>query len=168
MLNELILGFVSALILIEDDFHLSSFAFENNRPERLVWGENLPPDIGVLYKPHSDSFKLEVGSTFIASDNIIINNRITYSSASTADAISVPSAVSISASVDYSTNDNEYWSIEINNVLTFSRQNRDFACVDSFKREFHCATAIPFSDDGVYTTRRKYEPSFHISKTWLF
>lgn len=168
MLNELILAFVSALILIEDDLYLSSFTFETNLPKSLVWGENLPKDIGDLYKPRSDSFLLEVGSTFVASDKIIITNKTTYSSANSADAISIPSVISASVSIDYSTNDNEYWSLEINNFLTLSKSNLDFACVDAFSREFHCATAIPFSDVSVYTTRRKYQPSFQITKTWLF
>ena len=168
MLNELIFGIVAALVTFHDDVHLTSLKYNSSRQDYLIWDQHKSEKTARYYIPEHTDFSIDLGSSFVVADNIIFNSHLIYLSSNSAPAITVPSALNISMSVDIALHQNTYWSLGIDNFLTLSRNNQDFACVDSFQREFHCATELPFSDTGQFRTRRKAKPILLLSRTWLF
>ena len=164
MLSEFVLFAFGMFIASSDNFHLSSLNYNNVREDFLFWDQH----IADYYKPTKSTIYFGIGGVAVLRETLVANASVIYVSDNLAPAIFVPSSSIFSINFDFAINSSEYWSLGLENALVISSPNVDHPCFDDFRRAYHCASKVPFTDVSSYQTKREFTPTIEVSKTWLF
>lgn len=174
MVNELLLFLWGAAIAANENLIWSDFQINERTPQHLFWSGHFQSIDGQAwntsdyYRPKDPSLEVILSAYSPISNNTILTTSFSYHTETSALAILVPSALSFSINADYATDTYGYWSLGFSNLFQSSSSNVDYPCSDDFGRQYHCGSAIPFSEKAQFKTIRSFDTIFSISRTWIF